>query len=241
MLITRACSVEEGIACDGFVLMREKGKDWTWDFYNRDGSEAEMCGNAARCAMLFLRDVLGFPIEHVVLHTKSGQVLGRGLGDGSRKNEFEITMTHGFQVLKEITLAAGGKQNMFTLLDTGVPHLVFNGMALSLPESKKLRMNFEISPVGANVTSYMEQGTDHIRAVSYERGVEDFTQACGTGAVAAALDYWRKSSKPQNERWVKVDMPGGRLEVFCTQKGKPKMRGPAVILLKAKINKEYLS
>jgi len=237
-IVRRVCSSVEGLSCDGFVFIDLKNSGWVWDFYNNDSSEAEMCGNAARCAMLFIRDILGHEIKNLELQTTSGKIYG---ADRSKNkiNQFEITMTNPFRILKEISKTVIENQIQFSLIDTGVPHLVFEGLRLSKADSFQLRMDFDISAIGTNVTSFQETATDHISAVTYERGVEDFTLACGTGAVAAALDYWRKSSS-QEPRWIQVDMPGGTLQVFCSSREKPKMRGPAEILLKAKINKDYL-
>ena len=235
-LVQHICSPVNGLACDGFVFMEQNQDGWIWDFYNNDGSAAEMCGNAARCAMLFVRGILGRKVKNLPLQTKSGKIFGNEIGRGI----FEITMTSHFQVLKEIKKDVAGRQIDLTLMDTGVPHLVFDGDPLSKTESSRLRQDLSISPAGSNVTSYLVVGDGHIQAVTFERGVEDFTLACGTGAVAAALDYWRKSHFANKPHWIKVKMPGGQLEVYCSQKEKSRMRGSAAILLKAKINKEYL-
>lgn len=241
-LVRQACSPVSGLCCDGFVFLEYNGQDWVWDFYNNDGSYAEMCGNAARCAMLFIRDILDMPVKELVLVTKSGAVVGNdvSLSQNEPNNQFEITMTNKFRILNEFQIKINNRSLQMSLLDTGVPHLVFRGEQLSREESAQLRQDRSLSEAGANVTHYLEIESDHIAAATYERGVEDFTQACGTGAVAAALDYWRQSKSPRSPRWIQVDMPGGTLKVFCSQDEKPKMRGPAEIVLKAKLNKENL-
>ncbi len=235
-LVQHVCSTTEGLSCDGFVFMDKENGKWLWDFYNKDGSHAEMCGNAARCAVLFATDILGEKRNQISLVTKAGTIFGEKLGP----HLFEITMTNDFHILKELSKIDSGRTLQMKLIDTGVPHLVFEGEPLSKEASSKLRMDQTISRAGSNVTSYVVIGDNHIQAVTFERGVEDFTLACGTGAVAAALDYWHKTSFAKNHTWIKVDMPGGRLQVCCSQNEKPRMRGPAVVLLKAKINKEYL-
>jgi diaminopimelate epimerase len=241
-LVRRVCSPLLGISCDGFVFLEQNSNGWTWDFYNSDGSNAEMCGNAARCAMLFIRDILSLPVKNLALSTKSGTIIGNdvSLVEGESTNQFEIEMTHHFKILKETQVKLHNIYLYLSLIDTGVPHLVFVGSQLDREESSKLRHDRSLSADGANVTSYKLKSPDHIAAVTYERGVEDFTLACGTGAVAAALDYWRKSDRPEQSRWIRVDMPGGILKVFCTKDDKPLMRGPAEFLLQAKFNEEYL-
>ena len=93
--------------------------------------------------------------------------------------------------------------------------------------ARNLRNHISFAPQGTNVT-YIEKliQPDKIKAVSYERGVEDFTQACGTGAMAAAFYNFKKHAAIETN----VEMPGGMLIMNLADLKKPIMTGPAVLV-----------
>ncbi len=120
--------------------------------------------------------------------------------------------------------------------DTGVPHLVIESTDAHLLKNlnkdlkKKasiLRNHPEFLPKGTNVTFvYLEGDLAKMKAASFERGVEDFTQACGTGAMAAA--YFNLTKRGITE--TQVEMPGGTLNMNLLDLNKPIMVGPAELL-----------
>lgn len=202
---------------DGLIFIKKDLNEATyqWDFYNNDGSDAEMCGNATRCVGYYIKNELKDPAIEWTLQTVAGNILIRPLAH----DQYEITMTplvllkspHGFYC------------------NTGVPHLVieiekFEEYRTLKEQARHLRYNLEFLPAGTNVT-YVKTNANlkKIKAVTYERGVEDFTEACGTGAVAAAFYNLVLHAISESS----VEMPGGSLIVKLTNIEKPLMAGPA--------------
>lgn len=200
--VTKVCESFFGLKTNGVLFLRqEPGYDFGWDFYNSDGSSAEMCGNAARCAIYFYYHQVEKKPE-LSLKTIAGEIRGKVLGN----NWVQVEMTKTFDEKKEFEIEGFG-QGYF--VNTGVPHFV-----IERNPDKELAARLRFHPLfgnpGSNITFVKVIGSDKAEAVTYERGVEDFTQACGTGAVAAAL--YLKSKTPQIQK-AKIHMPGGKLIV----------------------------
>lgn len=214
-------AVCEATRTDGFIFLSwldESQHHLQWDFYNNDGSMAEMCGNATRCVAYYAKNVRHVEGNHLKLQTIAGVIDIKILD----KELFEVKMT----AVQKFSHA-----NYFWC-DTGVPHIV-----IEIPEYDKyrdlksycreLRFHEDFKPRGTNVT-LVQLGTavNKMKAVSYERGVEDFTQACGTGAMAAA--YYNLTKRAQTE--TLVEMPGGLLKMNLSDLQNPLMTGSAVQL-----------
>lgn len=206
---------------DGVVfldLISEEQQKYKWDFYNNDGSHAEMCGNATRCVGYFAEHILQSKTSDIKLETACGEVQIQILGETSYKV---------FMPRVEIFKHA----NLF-YCNTGVPHVVIEIPSTDRFENwkaqcEKMRNSAEFQPHGTNVTLLMcESGHDHVLAVTFERGVEDFTLACGTGAIAAALFM---SEKYKNTK-TSVEMPGGTLNIDLSDYNNPIMVGLAEYL-----------
>lgn len=205
-------------SADGFIFLQGEGEKFNWSFYNNDGSDAEMCGNATRCVGFYVKNILGSTLDKWELQTLAGRVTIRFV----EKEIYKITMT----AIQEYKSAHG------FFCDTGVPHLVIEcaEMVVSTElkaHARKLRNHIDFQPRGTNVT-YVQLESDEAKAkaVSYERGVEDFTAACGTGAVAAAFYNLTK----RGVRQTQVEMPGGTLMMDLSDLSYPEMTGPAVLL-----------
>lgn len=238
------CDKVLGVSTDGLLLIQSgsDGFDFIWDFYNSDGSTAEMCGNAARCAARFCYENLeNSNAEKSTLKFKTGAglVTAQILGDG----KIRVRMPEARFMQERIELKTkSSSTEVFSLVNTGVPHLVqkIHNMAdaVSLKDmAREARAHHDLQPAGANVTFYAENGEGKIKAVTFERGVEDYTLACGTGAVAAALVYAKETSQKQ----VEVQMPGGRMQVlFLEGDPHPLMIGDAVFVGEFKYNLEVV-
>jgi diaminopimelate epimerase len=130
-------------------------------------------------------------------------------------------------------LVIDDKEHTFSFVNSGVPHLVMQlstyKHATELKElARKARSHTSLAPTGSNVTFYVKEKKGVIKAVTFERGVEDYTQACGTGAVAAAYVEFKKS----HERNLEVHMPGGTLSIQISKVSeKPLMTGDAVFVM----------
>lgn len=238
------CDKVIGVCTDGFLLIQSgsDGFDYNWDFYNSDGSTAEMCGNAARCAARFCYENL----EHsnaakstIKFKTGAGLVTAQMLDNG----KIRVRMPEARFLQKQIELKTkSSSSEVFALVNTGVPHLVqkIHNMAdaVSLKDmAREVRSHHDLQPAGANVTFYAEDSLGKIKAVTFERGVEDYTLACGTGAVAAALVYGQETSQKQ----VEVQMPGGLMQVlFIDGDSHPLMIGDAVFVGDFKYNLEVV-
>jgi diaminopimelate epimerase len=234
------CDPVTGVSTDG-VLFIEKGStgfDFNWDFYNSDGSTAEMCGNAARCAARFCEELVRNKFQFK-FKTGAGLVTTEILDDG----QIRVVMPKAQWLDKTIQiLSQSGATEEFALVNTGVPHLVRKIPDLDkvheLREmASEMRSSPALSPGGANVTFYSLKKSGEIRAVTFERGVEDYTLACGTGAVAAAMVYAAES----NLNDVLVEMPGGPIRVqFDKGNPHPLMTGEALFVSEFRMNLEVL-
>lgn len=216
-LTRKACLQDRA---DGMIFLKKAdvANTYQWQFYNNDGSDAEMCGNATRCVGYYIRNILGDTSTEWFLNTAAGRILIQALPN----NMFEVKMT----AIQQLESKHGFYCN------TGVPHLVLELSHFSDYKTKKemarsLRMHVDFAPAGTNVTFVgLSSVANKIKAVSFERGVEDFTEACGTGAMAAAFYNLKK----QNCATTQVEMPGGMLMMDVSNPEKPIMVGSATSL-----------
>lgn len=229
------CNLNFGPGADGIVYVLPGNEDYSfaWDFYNNDGSSAEMCGNAARC-------VARYAVDHALSEKKSKFLSATG------PIEFEVHQNHQVQIkmspAKVVVVQEKLNENIdYSIINTGVPHVVIRLKDFSDKEqlyalAKDLRYPKQLNSKGANVSFWFKQENGFLKSTSFERGVEGFTLACGTGAVACAVDYFLKSSV----REVSLELPGGRLMVNVDAQLKGiLMIGPAKYIYKAEINKEW--
>lgn len=236
-LARRLCEKTRGVAVDGVLYLDpgRDGADYVWDFYNADGSSAEMCGNAARCAGRFVHEVHRKSAgNEIVFLTKAGKVGVRRADDGS----YVAEMTPVRVVQNEIRLTTDDGVFEGLWIDTGVPHFVISVSDLArIPAAvcRSLRRHADLGAAGANVTLLKAIDGSRAEAVTYERGVEDFTAACGTGAVAAA---WKLTGGHSGSS--RIRMPGGELEVTFGG-GRPLLRGSALFLGEYKPHPEFFA
>lgn len=205
-----------GRKVDGLIFLEyDENYDFIWDFYNNDGSSAEMCGNAARCVSKYFLETRNQKI--VKFKTKAGAISG-----AFAEKDIAVTMTVPKNVnWVTLSLANGNKAEGY-FIDTGVPHFVIQG-DIDKELAIEVRSHSFFGKAGTNVTFITKEDSENsVRAQTFERGVEDFTQACGTGAVAGAFAVFAK--KPLLQKCY-VAMPGGQLTV--TNAYPPLLIGPA--------------
>ena len=184
-VVKRLCSRTLGIGADGVVFLESAvGDQFRIRYYNRDGTRGELCGNASLCSSsLAVRLGLGQP-EGFTFGTDVGRIAGRIVAG---KPEIDLQPATGLRPDAQILLAAGERRIGF--VDTGVPHLVVLvddvGSVDVLARGAELRRHPSL-PAGANVNFVSPCGTAW-RMRTFERGVEDETLACGTGAAACAI------------------------------------------------------
>ena len=151
--------------------------------YNADGSDAEMCGNGARCFARYIQETTGGG-ETLSFETVCGVIHAQINGESVTIN---LTDPQGL-ALNERIPTSGGEQTVHSL-NTGVPHAVLfvdeadAAMVSSLGE--EIRFHDHFAPAGTNVNFAQILAPGHIRVRTYERGVE--TLACGTGVSASGM------------------------------------------------------
>ncbi len=174
-LAQKLCHRQKGIGADGLiVLIPHDEYDFEWQFYNSDGSEAEMCGNGSRAAVHYAyhnRLVISNKMKFL---TTAGVIEAEIDGD-----EVEVKLTRP-KLIDSLIVAEGMK---WSLIDTGVPHLVtFVEDIKEFDKELARRMRQEYN---ANVNfAKIDPETKVIYVRTYERGVEGETLACGTGMAA---------------------------------------------------------
>jgi len=184
--IRSVCRRRISVGADGLILIeRSERADFKCRFYNADGSEAEMCGNGGRCAPRFasLKGIAGSSLTFETLAgILSAQVNGKRV-------KLEMTKPHDLRLDESIPIE--GQEVILSKINTGVPHAVY--FLEDLEDVDVFRMGREIrfhphfAPSGANVNFVQVENSSQLSIRTYERGVEDETLACGTGAVASAL------------------------------------------------------
>ncbi len=180
------CRRRFSVGADGLILIEEsENADFVWRFFNADGSEAEMCGNGARCAARFAY-MHGIAPARMRFLTLAG-IIEAQVAD----LEVAIRMTPPHSLEMERQLDVEGKSVVLHSVDTGVPHAVLFVDAIDrvdvCGQGRVIRHHASFQPAGTNVNFVQVQPDGMLRVRTYERGVEDETMACGTGAVAAAI------------------------------------------------------
>jgi diaminopimelate epimerase len=198
------CHRRFGIGADGIIMVEEEpGYDFKMVFLNNDGSIGSMCGNGGRCIVRFANDVL-----KVIKNPKNIKFLAV---DG--EHEAEI-LEDGRIKLKMQDVKDIGEKNGLTFLHSGTtPHhiqYVVNLESFAVcTEARKIRdKNGDARGVNINYVEYKD-GTFNVR--TYERGVEDETWACGTGATSVAIASHHLGILKENIAHIK--MPGGDLTI----------------------------
>ena len=199
----------EQLDCDGFMAVDHSDTaDFRLHFYNADGSRGEMCGNGSRCICKFAYD-LGIAGEEMTVQTDAGIVYGWRLGE----NQYRVKLNNpGVTDLKRKEDVA-----YIELGTPGVPHAVKRVPGLNHADREKLRelgvsLRYDPAfPKGANVNFYDWLDEKTIRILTYERGVEDYTLACGTGSASVVSVLYLRGELTENT--LSVENPGGMLSV----------------------------
>ncbi len=182
----KVCRRKLSAGADGLILIEDSKKaDFKWRFYNADGSEAEMCGNGGRCVAR-LAYLKGIAPSALTFETLAGIIKAEVLGE---RVKLELPLP--YNLTREVTLNLDGADYLVDSITVGVPHVVMYVEDLASCQVVKLgkiiRFAEYFQPAGTNVNFVNIKHGSHIAIRTYERGVEDETLACGTGAVASAL------------------------------------------------------
>lgn len=213
----RICTRRVSVGADTLIAVeaaRGSG-DFYARFFNADGSEAEMCGNGARCVARWAFET-GIAKEKMIIETIAGDVPAERLDKRTYRVQLNSpTVFEGDKVIqidgKSVTV------DYVELGDPGIPHLVVHVADLAMTEletildfARKLR-NHPAFEKGANVNFYDILSDQTVVERTYERGVEDFTLACGTGTGSTAFALTKKGLVKSDP--VVIEVLGGQLQV----------------------------
>lgn len=192
--VRQICAPHTGVGADGVAVFHPSGaQSFRLDYFNKDGSVGELCGNASLCATRLAVELGHGDPGGLSFETLAGVIQGR-----MREGRPEIDLQPVTDLRSDAGISRQGGERLLGYANTGVPHLVVRTEDLrTVPLSDRgpeLRFHTSLR-AGANVNwvSRDAQGAWGMR--TYERGVEGETLACGTGAVACAalLRTWGES------------------------------------------------
>ena len=175
-----------GVGCEGIILVqRSEQADFRMRFFNPDGSEAELCGNGARCVAAFAREIGAAKSDRMRFETLAGDVQAEILHPATLQPRNSATS----QLVK--VWMPDPKDMRDNFVNSGVPHCIVSVENLEKTdvegEGRRIRHSEEFTPDGTNVDFVTYRAPHDVSIRTYERGVEAETGACGTGSVAAAL------------------------------------------------------
>lgn len=215
---------------DGFMALGfSETADFKLHFYNSDGSRGEMCGNGSRCICRFAYEH-GVAGSSMVIETDAGLVPGWRLSENQYRVQLNTPSVLDPERIPGVAYVELG--------NPGVPHAVTEVAKLNWGLMEELRdravkLRYDPAfPKGANVNFYRRMGQSAVRVLTYERGVEDYTRACGTGSGSVAAYLWAKGELPGGT--LDVEVRGGLLRVTVAgEKGKVTsllLDGPAEVV-----------
>ena len=202
ILIEKLCDRRFGIGADGLILLENHSEyNFKMVYYNSDGNQSSMCGNGGRCIVAFAKFLKIIENSATFMAT-----------DGLHKATIQENEIISLQMknVQEINI-----NNDYTFLNTGSPHHVTLVEDLANYDVKnngaKIRYSSLYENEGSNVNFVTQLSQNHFALRTYERGVEDETLSCGTGATATAIAM--HATNKTNETSINLDVQGGKLKV----------------------------
>ncbi len=242
-LAKAVCERHLSIGADGLMVVDtpDGDADYKMRFYNSDGSTAGMCGNGARCICRYGYET-GLAGERQTIETTAGIVTGERISE----RLYKIRLNDPGVVKLVYPIEVDGTEydcSYVELGNPGIPHAVVPVKDLKSRDENELRelgrkMRWHTAfPKGANVNFYEITGDHLVYERTFERGVEDFTYACGTGTGSMVIVLRMKGLS--DGRDVHVQMTGGELIIDSTEKDLF-LTGPTNIVAKGEITDEDL-
>lgn len=217
------CERHLSIGADGMMVVAKptEGGDYRMLFYNSDGSVGEMCGNGARCICRYGYE-MGLAGETQRVETTAGMVIGTRIN----KRYYKVRLNDPSTLRLNYPVDYRDKRMEGAYVELGNPGLPHGVIPLEGLGEKTNAEIFDLGrslryhkayPKGANINFYEIIGRDHVRVRTYERGVENFTYACGTGAGSTVTVLTLLGLVSGNN--VHVSMPGGELYITVDRDG----------------------
>ena len=242
------CARRLSVGADGLMVIRnpEADGDFKMLFFNSDGSVGEMCGNGARCISRY-GHTRGLAGKVQRIETTAGLVIGECIDERT----YRVRLNDVTHYEEEKTIDAEGRPVTLSYVEMGnpaIPHAVVEMPGLAgadrkaLYETGKAIRLHPAFPKGANVNFYDVEGPDTVRLLTFERGVEDFTLACGTGTGSTAFALARRGITGREN--IKLMSPGG--DLFVTLAGEAEkeeiyLTGPTTFVAEGEILYEDLA
>ena len=227
-LVAHLCNRRFGIGADGLILLEtDTETDFRMVYYNSDGNLSSMCGNGGRCLVAFAKKLNLIQKETTFVAT-----------DGLH---YATVADDGIVSLQMIDVAAIKNTSEYSYLNTGSPHhvqLVDNLEQYNVKENgAAIRYGNLYGKEGSNINFVKKINENTFSLRTYERGVEDETLACGTGATAVAIAMNAIGQTDLNV--INLNVEGGKLTVSF-EKGNGKytnvfLKGPAEFVFKGTI------
>lgn len=219
-LIEKLCDRRFGVGADGLILLEnDKSADFKMEYYNSDGNQSTMCGNGGRCLVAFAKKL-------DIIKDKATFMAIDGLHRATIDENEIISLQ-----MREVNKV--NNYDSYVFLNTGSPHHVEMVDDLAnfevKKQGKKIRNSDLYGKAGSNVNFVTQISENEFSIRTYERGVEDETLSCGTGATATAIAM--KSIGKTSSSTIAINVEGGKVEVsFVEESGIYKnvyLKGPA--------------
>lgn len=201
-LIERLCDRRFGIGADGLILLEnDNSTDFRMVYYNSDGNESSMCGNGGRCIVAFAKSLN-------VIQNKTTFIATDGLHQAT-------IFENGIVSLQMKDVDTIKIEDEYIFLNTGSPHHVTLVNDIENYNVKtngaEIRYSDLYGKAGSNVNFVSQLANNHFRLRTYERGVEDETLSCGTGATAVAIAMYAIGKTKSSQ--INLEVQGGKLKV----------------------------
>jgi diaminopimelate epimerase len=227
-VIEQLCDRRFGIGADGLILLEnDTDTDFRMVYYNSDGNQSSMCGNGGRCLVAFAKKLQ-------LIENTTTFIATDGLHHATIDENHLVSLQ-----MKDVATIKFTENYIF--LDSGSPHhitMVDDLKALKIKDlGAKIRYSELYGAEGSNVNFVHQIAENEFAIRTYERGVEDETLSCGTGATAVAIAM--NANKKTNANSITIQVEGGTLEVsFIENNGKYNsvfLKGPATFVFKGTI------
>ncbi len=201
-VIQELCDRRFGIGADGLILLENDTEtDFRMVYYNSDGNPSSMCGNGGRCLVAFAKKLQIIKDTTTFIAT-----------DGLHHATIDENQLVSLQ-MKDVTFIKIAENYLF--LDSGSPHHIEMVTDLKTINVKKIGAEIRYSELygseGSNINFVYQVAKNEFAIRTYERGVEDETLSCGTGATAVAIAM--HANKKTNANLISIQVEGGTLEV----------------------------